>query len=73
MAARCAGMWTKAVDPGIDRHQSLFRFGGMHGVAVLLSMRNLGLILRSVHSRASRRMKPPTWKMLAMSDLLALR
>jgi hypothetical protein len=58
MAARCAGMWTKAVDPGIGRHQSLFRFGGIqtacatawcfetHGVAVLLSMRNLDLILR---------------------------
>jgi hypothetical protein len=29
--------------------------------------------LRSAHLRASRRMKPPTWKMLAMSDLLALR
>jgi hypothetical protein len=34
------------------------------GVAALLTMRVQDLILRSALLRASRRMKPPNWKML---------
>jgi hypothetical protein len=34
------------------------------GVAALLTMRVHDLILRSALLRASRRMKPPNWKML---------
>ncbi|HEX3114045.1 MAG TPA: hypothetical protein VHQ48_01100 [Bradyrhizobium sp.] len=34
------------------------------GVAALLTIRIQDVILMSAHLRASRRMKPPNWKML---------